>query len=352
MLGASDFPLCSYAGSAAFTQAKNRIETFFTGKYNVLAEDMLDLFDTELDPNGLDQKITEFIAKRPTVEDIFLYYVGHGGSDNMMGFLLAIRASRKGALGVSSIATRNLSKSLANVGNNKKIFIILDCCFAAEIVNSMQSDGMDKIIRDDTSLLPKRGVSLLCSSSRHDVSRIIEEGKITMFTDGFTTALQNGDPKKKKELLTFREIGNLTYEYIKEKNKGEAIRPEVHSPMMPEGDLADLEHFPNYAFISPGIDIAYSREMRGEEISKTIQNNDLLNACRLLFSFVRDFAPTRENFIEVNLISAASNELEENKPQRYSPEYANYRQEKESLYRRILNLVYDITHNGTGLNQN
>jgi hypothetical protein len=346
LLGASSFPKApSFQGSEAFTQAKDRIRGFFGKNFftDENTDKILDLFDTPEEPDYIDEQINDFIEKNRTdIKDLVIYYVGHGGYDSDNGFLLTIKKSRQANLGVSSITAKSLGRTLSKSANKLRLFLILDCCFAGEIFNQFQSPVMDVVHRSISESFPENGLALLCATSKDKPAIIVKDRNITMFSEGLDSAFRKGNPNIKSEYLSFRQIAELTYSLIKQNNPGEAVRPEVHSPKMSNGDIADLPHFINNSYTAQGVAIAYDIDARKKEIEDNIMNNNLQNASKLFMDFVNDFDRKKNYIITVCLTVAKCNELEEGKPAKGTPDYEQYKKERLELYSEILKIVHDI----------
>lgn len=346
LLGASEFPRSGhYNGSEAFLNAKKRIRNYFETRFSLQEpQDILDLFDKDYEPNKIDGEIDIFIKERHSkIKDLIIYYVGHGGHDNNNGFLLTIRQSRDSNLAVSSITAQNLGKTLSRAGSQLRLFLILDCCFAGDLFTKFQSPFIDVVQRDIANNFPDNGIALLCSSSKDKPSVIVKNGKITMFSEALDTTLRKGSPQIKSEYLTLRDVGNLTFSYIKAYNPGEAVRPEVHTPLMPQGDIADIPGFPNHGFKPDGFSIAYNIYERGKEIDDNIIANNLENAAKLLLSFIGDFDELKKYSIDGTLTAAASNSLETHRPSTKERQaYEKYNKDRQAIYRKILEIKFDI----------
>jgi hypothetical protein len=344
-LGASSFPSSTkFKSSIAFKHAKDRIKKFVLT--NILAEsedNILDLFDSNYSPDEIDSHISGFIkGLKNNIKELIIYYVGHGSFDKT-SFILTTRKTRDENLSVSSITAQSIGTTISKAASNLKVYVILDCCFAASLYTIFQSPLIEIVSKDISDNFPPTGLALLCASSKDDPARIISERQITMFSEGLEFALRNGAPEIRNELLTLRELGDLTYSHIKLNNPGEAIRPEVHSPIMPHGDIADIPVFPNYAFKSlvvTGVDLAYNITARRTEITKQIISNNVILASKLFLDFIIDFDTDSTNIIDATIISSQCNSLEEDKPSKIAKEeYAAYKEERTSLYRKMLEMI-------------
>jgi len=349
ILGASEFPDSShFTPSKAFLHAKIRILNFFVDTVGIrnTPHQILDTFDKELDPSDIDKAIESFLEEsKDRLSDLFVYYCGHGGYDSMNGgFLLAIRKSYDSNLGVSSITAQSLGKRLSGSAYKRRLFLILDCCFAAQVYTDFfQSPVTDVVEKKISSNFPEIGLALLCSSSKDDPSLIVKDRHITMFTEGLESALTNGSSNIKKEYLSLREVGDLTYSYIKHLNTGEAVRPEVHTMIMPKGDIADIPLFPNISYKVSGADIAYDIAARKQAIADSIMDNNVMGMRSLFISFMKDFDKDSKFYEEYVPLAAEIKELEENKPSKNEIElYKIYKEDRQNIYRKVLSMVNKI----------
>lgn len=347
LLGASEFPDSThFTGSEAFLNSKKRIKDFFLNAVQINNEQILDLFDQDLSPNTIDASIESFVTKRKGgMQDLFIFYSGHGGYDSLNGgFLLAIRQSRDANLGVSSVTAKSLGKTLTKSAYDLRLFLILDCCFAAEIYTEFfQSPVNDVIEKQISSSFPEKGLALLCSTSKDDPSLIIKERGITMFSEGLENALRKGTSRIEREYLSLRELGTLTYSYIKDMNKGEGVRPEVHTLIMPKGDIADIPLFTNFAYQQRGTDIAYNIETRKEEIESNMMDNNVMIMRSLFISFVKDFDKEAKYSKEKVKLASRCLALEDLKPTKEDIDrYERYLGDRMKIYEDILTIINEI----------
>ena len=353
LLGAKEFPNSEhFTGSGAFYNANEKIKKYFIDNYDLVYSeditrtDILNLFNTEKDPNEIDQVIRQFIQLNSRKEDLVVHYVGHGGFDNTVGFLLAIKKSRDENLGVSSITSKSLGKTLSKIANHLRLYIILDCCFSAAFFDSIQAPIIDLVKKDVEDNFPQNGIALLCATSKSRPAMIIRAGAITMFSEGLEMALTKGSTKIENEFLTLRDIGNVTYSYIKDSNPGEAIKPEVHSPKMQNGDIADAPFVKNYSFDIPqGLINAFDINKRQKDIAECVRLNNVLDLSKLFMDFVADFDKKKKYRTIEPRISAICNRLENERFPVDSPGYIQYLKDRDDLYERILTIVFDILDN-------
>jgi len=295
LLGAQSFPnSVNYGSSEAFSNSYKKIKAFLTDDSKGLGlnpqTDILDLFDSDSSADAQDVSISAFIRdrKQKKIEDLIIYYTGHGGyAPENGGYLLTIKSTRDDNPGVSSLTFKTLSITISKYATDLRIYFILDCCFAGEAI--YQSTSLEIIKKQVENDFPSKGIAFLCAASKELPAIIVKERNITQFTEGLEKALREGSKIINNGYLTLREIEKITFENIKELNKtnpSEIIRPEVHSPDQREGDIAGIRHFPNYAFLRKIYDFKEQRK----EIMVRLGNDNLWEASQLLQTFTFNFS--------------------------------------------------------------
>ena len=352
LLGSQVFPKSkNFVSSKAFFNSYQKIKSLFcdAGCLGVPAHHTLDLFDSEHGPDDQDALVSTYIQNLKDsrqITDLIIYYIGHGSyAPENGGYLLAIRTSRDDNLGISSITMKSLARTVSKKARNIRTFIILDCCFSGDarhVFQSPQNDLLRKAIEDD---FPTEGVALFCSSSSADPSLIIPERNITMFTEAFEKALRRGTHAINRPYLSLHELKKLTFQFIKELNPGEFVRPEVHTPSQGAGDIAEIPHFPNLGFKVNGYDILAREKL----LEAKVIHNDLSGLGAAFMDFVSDFDVNKKYRMEAILIGSDCNDLNETfidlKRDRDEDENKRekFRDKRRELYVKILSIVHDLT---------
>jgi len=172
---------------------------------------------------------------------------------------------------------------------------------------------------------------------------IVAERNITMFSEGLDHALRLGSASINKEWLSLRETGNLTWTFIRELNRDAAVRPEVHTPIMPGGDIADSPLFLNVAWHAKGVKKGYNIEARKRDIEQSMMNNNTDQTLKLFEGFLYDFDKDRRHTGNKVLIVSDFNELEGGKPQKEAWEaYDRYKLDRAALYKRIMAVMANV----------
>lgn len=268
LLGASRFPELGVdtgdpetdtLAEITFSETAKEVDDYFTSPtgFNLPETNLCRLFDSEKGPDPQDAQITEFLAGRigagahagtpPT--DLIIYYIGHGMPDEGRMYCLALRKSRSSNVGISSIRVVDLATTLAGAAAKMRVYLVLDACYAANAARAFSQhrspiDALRYQI-DHSENLPPCGVSLLCSSASTSVSHLVLHRKRTMFSESLLEVLWHGYGKEEVNSLSLAEVHFATVETIRQKNPGTAVRPEIHSPQQPVGDISRIPLFPN-----------------------------------------------------------------------------------------------------------
>jgi len=257
VLGASEWPLHTRLGkSPAFKASAQELQDYLEASdgLSLPAEQVKSLFDLNIPADEMLDEIRTFIAKQvelarareAPVRNLLIFYIGHGGFSGE-DYYLAIRRTRDGTEGASSLRVRDLAHALKEIARPLRRYIILDCCFAASAVGEFQSGPVTQVVRQRTlDAFPGKGTALLCAASAKAPARTPEASQYTMFGGALLDVLKRGDPEF-GPALSLEDLGSLLVRRLRDTYLDEAVRPEVHSPDQREGDIADLPLFPNMA---------------------------------------------------------------------------------------------------------
>ena len=254
IFGASEFPRAEVlSASPAFERSATAFAEYLKDErgFHLADDQVLDLFDDEANVIDQNDRLIDHLLSHQTASDLIIYYVGHGGFLPDREYFLALRSTRQGAEGVTGLRIKALAHALEEHFPGKRIFLILDCCFAGEAVAQFQSDGLEDIITNETfEVLPAAGTSLLCAASRNEPAIAPTGATYTMFSDCLLEVLRQGFEDSRKT-LSLADIGEVVQKLIKKKFGQGGVRPEVHSPHQDEGDIAKIPLFPNPGYTSP-----------------------------------------------------------------------------------------------------
>lgn len=254
IFGASEFPHSdSLSPSPAFERSARGFADYLKSEdgFGLADDQVLDLFDDDANVIEQNDRLIEHLTRNQAASDLIIYYVGHGGFLPDREYFLTLRSTRRGAEGVTGLRVRALAHALDEYFPGKRVFLILDCCFAGEAVAQFQASGLDEIIKNDTyDILPSAGTSLLCAASRNEPA-ISPTGAIyTMFSDCLLEVLRKGFGDSRRA-LSLADVGEVVETLVKRKFGQSAVRPEIHSPHQEAGDIARIPLFPNPGYTPP-----------------------------------------------------------------------------------------------------
>lgn len=257
LLGASSFPKTTLSQPASFANSANDFHQYLLREdgLGLAADNVLNLFDTDLSPDKIQEEIAEWIQRRRKdlgaralkPRDLIFYYVGHGSfASPGEQYIFAIRSTRKNHEGVSSVKIVDVASTFLEVANDLRRYFILDCCFAAAAVAALQSP-LNEIVRQKTlAPFPPTGTTVLCASDAHDSASAPADLHHTIFTGTLLTVLRDGEPTLEAD-LSMNTLGTLVRNRIRDSSLPYTGLPEVHTPVQNEGNIASLELFPNAA---------------------------------------------------------------------------------------------------------
>jgi len=251
LLGGSAWPKSpQLAASPAFASSALGFRQYLLAPngFGLPETNILDLFDSSKTAPEIVEEIQNYLRLRmtgnPAPRDLFLYYTGHGGFISGRDYFLAVRSTIEGLEGSSSIRVSDLASALRNAARDLRRFLILDCCFAAAAFREFQSTPGAAARLQTLDAFPKRGTTLLCSSSSRSVSIAPEGEQYTMFSGALLDVLRRGDAGIQSS-LSLEDVGLRVGDIIKRKYDDRGIRPEVHSPDQRDEDIARMPIFPN-----------------------------------------------------------------------------------------------------------
>lgn len=256
LLGASEFPRFpadrkldnpSFARSAAAMRALlTEGDAFLLGK-----PAMLDLFDKEDSPADIVRRIREFLRPMTALTDVFMYYCGHGDFLPVQRYYLSLRTTEEDNERFTGLLWGDTLQALESSFAMRRVYIVLDSCFAGAAVNEFQASAIGSVIEHDIfRTLPRRGKALIAASYRGNVALAPGDQPLTMFTSAFVETVRSGVVNDARS-LSLRDVVIEMRRRLPERFGERAVLPEIHDPVQPEGDLSTLEFFRNKGFSPP-----------------------------------------------------------------------------------------------------
>lgn len=251
IFGASEFPHAdALSASPAFAGSASAFAAYLQSErgFQLAEAQVLNLFDDTSNVIEQNDQLVTHLQRNQDASDLIIYYVGHGGFLPDREYFLALRSTKRGAEGITGLRIRALAHSLEEHFPGKRVFLILDCCFAGEAVAQFQSDDIGTIVESKTfDALPSSGTSLLVAASRDEPAIAPTGAAYTMFSDCFLAALTQGLAGGGQK-LSLADIGELVQKRVRSKFGQRGVRPEIHSPRQTGGDVAKAPLFPNPAY--------------------------------------------------------------------------------------------------------
>jgi len=208
-------------------------------------QNVLDLFESDEPIERQDNQLSEFLYQhKNSIDSVIIYYVGHGGFLNDRQYFLAVKKTDPRRRHFTGLKARDLAETLKNSAAGKKVYLILDCCFAGAAVDNFQSEAISTLVEEETYGNFAFGTALFAASSRNEPAITPDGGKYTMMSEALLSVLADGIPSK-GDFLSLRSVAEETDQRMRHLYGRDAVRPEVHTPRQIDKDIADIPIFPN-----------------------------------------------------------------------------------------------------------
>jgi hypothetical protein len=271
LLGAQawpEYPRLNVENSAAFANSSRRFKEYLLSSQgmHLPPAQVLDLFDSPMSASDMMIAIVDFLKLIPKSRcasqlDVILHYVGHGDlvDSREQRYHLMIRSTREDVVVTTSLECNELTRQLHKGARTGRTYLILDACYSGMARYSSQSSDEAHIRRIRGQALPRRGVAILCSSSEKSRSKIPIGAACTMFSGALLKVLESPD-REEEEPLSIRELAEEVDELIQAEFQDDAVRPQQHSTVQGDGDVATVplfrrlsrsEQLPRVRFLSP-----------------------------------------------------------------------------------------------------
>jgi hypothetical protein len=242
-------------------------EHYLRSSLGLPRKNIISLFDSELSASDQLDQLEDWLAlsmvasASEAASDLLVYYTGHAGfSRNDQSYFLAIRKTREGSEGATSIRYVDFASSIKRHAEVLRKYLILDCCFAAAAVVRSQADISQVVIQRLEDELPPSGTAVLCSSAAKLVSIAPIGERYTMFSGALLQCLREGLLRGPKA-LTLEDVGKAVREIIQTKYPNDSVRPELHVPEQIRGNPARVPLFPNVLWTGEGRDEPADRNL-------------------------------------------------------------------------------------------
>jgi len=268
LLGASEYPRKSVWSNPVLCSSAHAFRDYIQSEmgFALPPGQVLDLFDSELDPTSQLIHVGDFLAARTrTATDLVLYYVGHGGFHHD-DYHLGIRCTQADREFITTLESRKLAQVIRREFGRKRVYVILDSCFSASAASDWQGSEIEAAVRKMAQPLPGHGTAFLAAASKYDVTRAPRDERYTRFTGAILEALTHGIDSAQPKISLY-ELYEEVRSILRRREIDDAGRPELHLPNQAEGDVSRLQLFPNVAHLRAAIERARERAaaLRAEE---------------------------------------------------------------------------------------
>lgn len=266
-LGGATYPNASLLRHDAFAASSNAISAFLTKGDTPLVrrEDHLDLMDNPRSwPDQL-MSVRTWLRARITavaqavgsenVDNVLVHYVGHGMfRPNSEEHYLSINATDGDDRAMTSASLGELNEILTKNAPRQRRIYLLDACFAAASLRDIMSapgNALEEKVGAIISPWPESGhgesgVAALCSADRISTASASGERRLTQFTDGVLSVLENGDASV-SDGLSLRRTHQLLRTVLRSRYGEDAVKPVLVAPEDSDGGIAAVPIFPNLA---------------------------------------------------------------------------------------------------------
>jgi hypothetical protein len=241
-LGASRFAAASLDDNPSFDRSKRAFLDQVISAARTPTQH-LDLFDKDYPPWQIIQFIDDFLRRNRSITDLIVYYCGHGILTKRDELLLAMRATVN-CKPSDTLSLKALSDECEDHLEGRRVYWILDCCFAGAAVRSIMSAGTSNLVSDaffsafpKQGLLPRSGTALLMAAPGSKVAKAFEGEQFTVFTEALIRVLRDGIGGA-GDVLSLRDLYAGAESVIKRERSGTAPLPELFPRGYDENSVA------------------------------------------------------------------------------------------------------------------
>jgi hypothetical protein len=245
VIGASRFPKMPSVDSAELERPLREASKEIGNYLESFCECVLNLFDCELTPDAIINRIREVLEEERSC-DVVVYYVGHGNFSRAQEYFLCLRATEIDVPETTGLSIERLAQSLRQLIKQRKrrFYFILDCCFAGAAAPAFMMSAVDDLRQKELVGKMPNGVALLCAASRDLAALTSRDGKMPLFSQALVDivklhGVRHTTHVSMRELLVGADLV-LRTNYSGDK----APRPELYVSNPFAQNIGDLPVFP------------------------------------------------------------------------------------------------------------
>ena len=251
ILGTSEFPTLALDDNPAFANSAEELQRYLIARDGGPASFRVEsLFDSSAGVADQCDQIVECLERNSDATELLLYYVGHGDFTRSRDYYLVLRCTRKPWEDTTGLRVSTLAGIVRRHFANRRVYVLLDCCFAGEAVREFQAGSVAELVENQTlSEFPESGTALLLASSKNEPAISPASLPRTMFCEGLMSVLNEGIAEGEPH-LSLAAIADRIRSVLRDRFGGEAVLPEIHTPRQQAGDVARTPLFPNPAYVA------------------------------------------------------------------------------------------------------
>lgn len=248
LVGASQFPNYpaeisnkAFARSAQLARQSFETRTIFR---DVFVEDM---FDQDVDPLAIVDRIEMFAAAHADMQDLIFYYCGHGEFlPERLGrsYYLLLKGTRPATAHRTALVLNEFTYMMDSrpALRDRRFYMILDSCFAGAAVDAFQGGAEAAVGQQIDAYVPPKGWALLAASDKKHPAIGADGAGATMFMGGVADVLV-GKAMGTTPRLSLSDLAEAIRHYLAKKHPNEAVLPQCHSPRQADGDISRMPIF-------------------------------------------------------------------------------------------------------------
>jgi Caspase domain len=274
ILGASQFPHAGLAPNPSFSRSARGFKGYALDPQGLgLPEShILDLFDSDLSHGEMDRAIANFLDAQQAVQDLVVYYCGHGDFLDGKEYFLAIRDTHADNPYFTSYPIKSLAGTLKEHARYLSRYLVLDSCFSGAAFDAFQSGAPSQVVLQqakeefEPADTPVIGTVLLCAASRRNAAIAPPEFSQTMFSWALLEVLRSSSAVP--ETLSMAQVHDRVWPLMQHRFGASAVRPELHNPSQQGGVVGNRPIFPTLVSATP----AMAEASGGDELRDSIRD--------------------------------------------------------------------------------
>jgi hypothetical protein len=143
------------------------------------------------------------------MRDLLVYYCGHSSFLRDRTYFLTLAGTRKGREASTGLKLRELRHDLEDKLARRRLYLVLDCCYAGEAVKEFMGPSVDRAVESELiDALPPHGWIVLAASAPDREAMAPAGHELTMFTGALAHVLTDAHPGAGR-MMSFADLAYL-----------------------------------------------------------------------------------------------------------------------------------------------